>query len=57
MLASDLIVSTKVTRSRITEPVIVFMERPGTSNVMSAMPSLSTSILKFSIGPTLYLFS
>src|SRR5262245_5314242 len=29
------------------------MERPGTSNVMSAMPSLSTSILKFSIGPTL----
>jgi hypothetical protein len=29
------------------------MERPGTSNVMSAMPSLSTSILKFSILPIL----
>jgi hypothetical protein len=28
----------------------VFMERPGTSKVMRAMPSASTSSLKFSIG-------
>src|SRR5262249_39652411 len=34
-------------------PVMVFIERPGTSKVMSAMPSLSTSILKFSILPIL----
>src|SRR5262245_27989301 len=37
----------------MTLAVIVFMERPGTSNVMSAMPSESTSILKFSILPIL----
>jgi len=49
MAASERIRSTTCGSSSMTLEVRVFMDRPGTSKVMSAMPSASTSILKVSM--------
>src|SRR3990167_9698156 len=49
MDSSVLMRSTSSGISFITEEVRVFIERPGTSKAMTAMPSASMSILKFSI--------